>query len=444
VTSVLGCFDAQPRKPLQGAVVILLDTVRPDHLSPYGYSRPTSPNLEQLAKMGVLFERVVSCAPWTRPSVAAILSGQYPGALWGEDVFVSQSLVESLRKSGYLTAAFTEGGYVSRKYGMDRGFDTYVEETGAIVAPKPTGGIANTFRQAQAWLAGHKDDRFFLLIHTYEPHAPYINRDFAKDMATGVIGDRFSIELLPELQSGKLTLTPAEVEYVRALYDGDLLNTDRFVGKFLDVLRELSLGDRTLVVVTSDHGEEMGDHFPANIGDHGHSLYDDLLLVPLIIYDPRQAYAVKRVESQVRTIDIFPTISELLGVPQDDSNLDGATLVPIMKGIDHVDRQALSSWTHKGALRVSLRDRGFKYVANAGAEETRPPILNPPPDHELFDLALDPGEKNNLYDARPELAKAMHESMMKRREQVLERRSTPPRGVDRELDERLKSLGYVR
>ncbi len=450
VSSLIGCSRPQPAKPLQGAVLILLDTVRADHLSYAGYSRPTSPNLDRLAKKGVWFEQAVSCAPWTRPSVAAILSARYPGAVWGEDVVVSESVVESLRKSGYSTAAFTEDGYVSRKYGMDHGFDSYAEEKGVIIAPQPGGGIAHTFGQAQSWLADHRDDRFFLFIHTYEPHAPYVNRDFTTGMDPGVVGERFSIDLLPKLQSGELELSPSEVDYVRALYDGDLLNADRFVGRFLERLRELGLEGRTLVVVTSDHGEEMGDHFPANIGDHGHSLYDNLLLVPLVVYDPRHPYAVPRVKSQVRTIDILPTIAELLGVAR-DPELDGTSLVPLMNGTDATDREALSGWNHKGELRASLRDRGFKYVVATGAvaATARYSVLNPPPDHELYDLAADPNERNNLYGAKPELAKAMDETLMKRRRQVLERGgaqehgSALPEGADPELDERLKSLGYV-
>lgn len=440
--SVLAACPAPQEKPLQGAVLILLDTVRADHLSSYGYARPTSPNLERLAASGVRFQQTVSCAPWTRPSVAAILMGRYPSAVWGEQVLVSDSLVDRIRASGYRTAGFTEGGYVSRKWSMDQGFETYAEEKGAIIAPQPTGGIANTFRQAQDWLRTHKSERFFLFIHTYEPHAPYTNHDFATGMDPGRIGEKFSIELLPDLQAGRLTLTPEETAYVRALYDGDLLNTDRFVGAFLGFLHEIGLDERTLIAVASDHGEEMGEHFPTNIGDHGHSLYDDLLLVPLIIHRPGHEYAVRRVRSQVRTIDVMPTILDLLGVAP-DPKLDGTSLVPLMNGTEVADRDAMSGWPHKGELRASLRARGFKYVTTVGVEGIRYPVLHPAPPHELFDLAADPGETKNLAEARPELAREMHDTLMQRRDQVLGRESGQPPVVAPEIDERLKSLGYV-
>jgi len=437
-----GCLPARPDEPLQGAVLIVLDTVRADHLSGYGHSQPTSPNLDGLAKAGVLFERAVSCAPWTRPSVAAILTGRYPATPWGDEV-VAASVVERIRGAGYATAGFTEGGFFTRKFGMDRGFETYAEERGAIVAPQPGGGIANTFRQAEAWLASHKADRFFLLIHTYEPHAPYVHRDFAEGMPMGAIGERFSIDLLDRLQSGELTLSRPEIEYVRALYEGDILNSDHFVGRFRGVLRELGLDERTLLVVTSDHGEEMADHAPANIGDHGHSLYDDLLLVPLIVYDPRAPKAGTRVRTQVRTIDVLPTITDLLGLPA-DPDLDGASLTPVMAGADVADRPAISGWNRKGRLRASLRDGRFKYVTVLDDPTVRRPVLVSPPDHELFDLARDPGEKTNLHAAEPERARAMHASLMEARARMRRSEAGPsPAGVDREAEERLRSLGYV-
>ncbi len=437
----VGCYVVAD-KPLQGAVLILLDTVRPDHLGTYGYARPTSPNIDALAKDGVVFDQAVSCAPWTLASVAAILSGRYPSTDRGEDVVVTTSLVERLRAAGYRTAGFTEGGYVSRKFGMDRGFETYAEDSGVIIAPKPTGGIANTFRQAHEWLAAHKDERFFLLIHTYEAHAPYTNRDFATGMDPGRIGDRFSIELLPELQSGRMTLTPGEIEYVKALYDSDILNADRYVGRFVDFVRSLGLDDRTLLVVASDHGEEMGEHYVTNIGDHGHSLYDNLLLVPLIIRDPTHAYATRRVAPQVRTIDILPTILDLLRAPA-DSAVDGTSLVPVMNRTSMDDRPVVSGWNHKGPLRASLRDRGVKYVTSAGVATIRYPLLNPPPDHELFDLRTDPDELENVYDSRPSVATAMDETLASRRRDILKPDHPAPALVDHELDERLKSLGYV-
>lgn len=437
---LFGCHGST-QQPLQGAVLILLDTVRPDHLGAYGYRRPTSPNLDRLAEQSIVFEQAVSCAPWTLASVAAILTGRYPSTARGEDVRVSTSLVERLRDAGYRTAAFTEGGYVSRRFGMADGFETYAEEQGVIIAPKPTGGIANTFRQAHEWLAAHKNEKFFLFIHTYEAHAPYTHHDFAAGMDPGRIGDRFSIELLPELQSGRMTLTPGEIEYVKALYDSDILNADRFVGRFLEHLGTLGLADRTLVVVTSDHGEEMGEHFPTNIGDHGHSLYDDLLLVPLIVRDPSRARA--RVATQVRTIDVLPTVLDLLHAPPDPT-IDGTTLVPVMDRKPGDDRPAISGWNHKGPVRTSLRDRHFKYVTSAGVSTIRHPLLNPPPEHELFDLRTDPGELRNLYDPESPVATAMDGALTERRRAILATEQPAPPAVDQELDERLRSLGYVR
>ena len=254
---------------LQGAVLILLDTVRADHLGCYGYHRPTSPNLDALARAGVKFEQAVSPSPWTLPSVAALLAAEYPQRVLKKGQLL-RSLVERLSEAGITAAAFTEGGYVSRAYGLDRGFDHYEEEEGPVQLLKPgerrdpntRGGIEHTFAMARRWLSRNQNRRFFLFIHTYEPHTPYTNDDFTQGIESGLVGPVFAIDLIPRIRSRELVLNDADVEYVKALYDGDILNSDLHVGEFLTFLEDRGLRDRTLLVITSDHGEELNDHYP--------------------------------------------------------------------------------------------------------------------------------------------------------------------------------------
>jgi len=434
-----------PHEGLQSAVLVVLDTLRADHLGCYGYVRPTSPEIDALAGQGVLFEQAIACAPWTRPSVGAILSGRYPrGASGGKEI--ASSLVERFRDAGFATAAFTEGGWFTREAGLDLGFAEFHEATGTIDAglgpdgPDPRRGAAQTFAQAEAWLERHREERFLLVIHTYEVHAPYTHREFAEGMDPQRLGPWFGIDLLASLHSGQLVLTPGEREYVKALYDGDVRSADRQVGGLVASLDRLGLSETTLVVLTSDHGEELGEHHPDYVGDHGHSLLDHLLRVPLIIRDPTRPAAPRRVAAQVRTIDILPTVADLLGVEVRGA-LDGASLRGLIEVTEDAERPALSGWVRKGPQRASLRSGGHKLIRVLGPGSPRHAMRHPPPSRQLFDLTRDPGEFQDLSDGATAILESMEVTLERMLGDLDLSATEPPAG---ELDERLRSLGYVR
>jgi arylsulfatase A-like enzyme len=441
--------DTAAPRPLQGAVLILLDTLRADHVSCYGYPRPTTPTLDTLARSGVRFTQVVSPAPWTLPSVAAMLAGRPPGHALGERL--SSSIVERLRAAGLETAAFTEGGFVSRAFDFDRGFAEFEEEEGAVrlvrpgepvEAPGPESGIAHTFSRAEQWLRRRRSERFFVLVHTYEPHTPYTHHDFSAGLRPGAVGTAFSLDMITRLRSGEITLDAGEIEYTKALYDGDILNADRHVGALLASLRAAGLADRTLVVVTSDHGEELADHYPANTGSHGHSLLDPLVMVPLIVADPTRRYPRQEVSAQVRLIDVLPTIADLLDVPVEPP-VEGRSLVPLMEGGETGDRVAVMGNTRRGPPRMGVRAMGFKYVVTTGPDATTPPLSPAPPERQLYDLTADRAERHNLATERPALAAALHRLL----DGVPEGQPVSENAIiedgDAALRDRLRSLGYI-
>jgi arylsulfatase A-like enzyme len=445
-----GAGSPSAGRELQGAVLILLDTVRADHLSSYGHTNRTSPVLDRLASQGVLFEQVVSFAPWTLPSLATILSAKPPGAVY-RDGRLRESIVERIAAAGYRTSAITEGGYFSRQLGFDLGFEHYVEEEGHVQLlppgqprnPNPTGGIHRTFRAARDWIAAHRDEPFFLVIHTYEPHTPYNRHAFTEGLDRGSIGDVFRIDMLSALRTARVRLDDAELEYLAALYDGGIHESDRYVGEFLSYLESAGLRDRTLVVVTSDHGEELGEHYRTHVADHGHALFDDQLLVPLILYNPVESYPVKRVTAQVRTMDILPTIADLLGVAPGEE-LDGRTLVPLMRGEERSGRMAVGGETKAGPRRAFLRHLGYKFITVTSPSQGKRPLPTRPPQHQLYDLRSDPGERVNLAEQRPDLTREFRETLRA----VTAGRAGPalapdPERLDAELLERLRSLGYV-
>jgi arylsulfatase A-like enzyme len=453
-----GCGACEPRvapgeNELQGVVLILLDTVRADRVSSYGHSRPTTPNIDALAGRGVRFSQVVAPAPWTLPSVAGLLSGAYPTGGFMPKRKLDRSLVEDFASAGLVTAAVTEGGYFSRAFELDRGFQTFVEEEGPVQfvrreeerEPDSRGGIENTFRKARQWLEENGHEPFFLLVHTYEAHAPYRRKTFTDGMDPGRVGGEVTIEFVADLKDGRMALTDAEVEYIKALYDGGVHHADRHVGEFVTFLEEIGIADRTLVVVTSDHGEELDDHYRDRTADHGHSLRDPLLMVPLVIYDPTRTYSQTEVTAQVRLIDVVPTIAELLGV-EIATPIDGRSLLSLMTGKETAGRQAFASHTSKGPLRAAIRDRGFKYISIVGRPGSKkfPKMTPTPPQQQLYDLNADPEEWDNLTEENPEITEAFESALKTIRARLkADERIEAPEITDPELLERLRSLGYV-
>jgi arylsulfatase A-like enzyme len=439
-----GCSLGSSERELHGAVLIVLDTLRADGLSSYGNGRRTSPHLDALAEKGVLFERAVSHASGTLPAFVGLLSGRYPSAEVMDGELLS-SMVEQLRDAGFRTAAFTEGGYVSSFYGIDLGFGEFLEEEGAVhltiggrAMHGRAGGIEETFRRAEAWLRENGSAAFFLMVHTYEVHTPYRRLDFATGLERGRLPESFEIGKVAEALSDRQPPSDAELAYVRALYDGGVAAADRHVRGLLDVLKELGLAEETLVVLTSDHGEDLGDRAPPRPGTHGHSLYDELLLVPLVIYDPRLEGAVSRVRAQVRLVDVLPTILDLLGVPEDPRS-NGRSLAPLMRGEETEDRPAYAQIVtiNGGARKVALREGSYKLIQNAFPKV---------PAVELYDLAADPAEARNLASEEKELREQLQEKLRRARAPVAEGglpNYRPGKPTPRALKEQLEALGYV-
>ncbi len=295
-------------------LLITLDTTRPDHLSCYGAKTPATPNLDQLAKRGALFNEAVVQVPLTLPSHACILTGAYPqvhkvrdngGFHLDPEVPTLATLLES---QGLETAAFVGAAVLSGRYGLNRGFRTYRDDMKETAqAEKLPGVVAEVAaevvsRRALAWLGdgstkgtGGPGKRFFIWLHYYDPHIPYDP---------------------PE---------PFRAQFRSNPYAGEIAYTDAQVGRVLDWLREKNLDDETVVIVIGDHGESLGEHGEYT---HGVFLYDSTVRVPLIIAGPGVA-AGSRIEQQVRSIDIMPTVLDFLGLPK-GTRAQGESLLPLL------------------------------------------------------------------------------------------------------------------
>ncbi len=428
-----GCSEAPPPR---NVVLIVLDTMRADRLSSYGYPVQTSPNLDALAEEGVLFEIAVSNASWTLPAMAGLFAGDFPT----REVFgprLKRSLVETIRSAGIRTAAFVEGGFVSEHFGFERGFDHFHD--GARGDSKVS--IEETFGSAATWLRQNHTERFYLLLHTYEPHTPYTRQDYTGGLDRGRLGETFETLDAGKIRMGQLEFGATERTWVRALYDGGITASDRHVGQLLDILKELGIRDQTAVVVTSDHGEDIGGRDPERPGLHGHDLYDESLLVPLIIQVPSRDYEVKRVTTQVRTIDTMHTIVDLLGLPPTQAVL-GRTLVPLMDGTEATHRIAWST-----VPRSEYLDHPRRFALRNGTHKLIMTPLSRGIHLELYDLASDPGERANTAQEDPELRTRLFKALIKLRDGL--RRIGPAHyrldGTNDApgVEEQLRKLGYI-
>jgi arylsulfatase A-like enzyme len=383
-------WSTRPRPP--NVVLIVLDTLRADRLSLYGAPRPTSPNLDAWAAgRAVVFDTVVAAAPWTLPSHASMFTGLDAlshGANTGDPLPASlTTLAEILRAEGYTTHAITGGAFLTEPYGLMQGFDAYRYYYPPVVDPSEAANdLVEGVDRAIEWLGGATDRPFFLLFHTYETHSPYRAREpfysaFHEPRPGEPMPPVDTLTLTPVRERGYLVtaalqarfdgpdspyrrLPESHFDMVNALYDSSVAFADLHVARLLARLDELDLSRDTVVVITSDHGESLGER---GLADHK-SLEDWELLVPLMISAPDlERFAGRRIGSQVRLIDLMPTLLELVGVKA-PRGLDGRSLKGLVE--KPTRRHPSDAWSYASSSNfgISLRraDR-LKYVLNNSA-----------------------------------------------------------------------------
>lgn len=331
---------SRPKRDLERAknvIVLVVDTLRADKLRPFNpQSRVRTPAMDGFAAEGTIFALAEAPENWTKPSVASILTGLHPqthqqktseSALPDSAVLLS----EHLKEQGFATGAFIANGYVSDRFGFDQGWDHY---TNYIREEKST-EAKDVFAEAAAWIETHKDDRFFTYIQTIDPHVPYDPPDdylklYDPGEYAGQVKPRMTGDLLEKAKRKppQVVFDARDKERLKALHDAEITQHDHFFGLFLQRLAELGLVEDTLIVVTADHGEEFDDH---GSWGHGHSVYQELLHVPLMFRLPNRLPAGMKVPYAVSTMDVAATVTELLAVP-DMMHDEGHTLVGLMLG----------------------------------------------------------------------------------------------------------------
>ena len=436
-----GCGAPSPR--IGNVVLVTIDTLRADHLGCYGYPRPTSPFLDSLAARSLLFERAVSASSHTAPSHATLLTSLYPeqhgvlvnglslsGSLW--------SFASVARDSGAEPAGFASVSFLS---GLGGEFETWDSEV-------PDGELFRTadltVDRVAAWLGARDPLRpFFLWVHFYDVHEHKADTRIPPGPLERISSHRRDRkdDFLAFLREQR-GYTGSRVTRNFDRYDSQIAFVDSQIGRLYERVEAHAAGARTLWVVTSDHGEGMGDH---GYGGHGRYLYDEQIHVPLIIHDSADHFAPASVPSLVRHVDVLPTLAELAGVPHtgDAGRIEGGSLVPWLDDPLRVarrlafaqrrppDPRRLERGWSPGQLIVARGDR-FKYISSSHAPD------------EFYDLLRDPHETMNLAGGDSQEERRLRE-WLRRKDAALrrDRRAGEAGAIPEELIESLRALGYL-
>ncbi|HXY39411.1 MAG TPA: sulfatase-like hydrolase/transferase [Vicinamibacteria bacterium] len=402
VTKGCACSGSTPRFPGAPLVVVSIDTLRSDHLPAYGYRGVATPNLDRFRKDAILFEHAYAQVPLTLPSHVTLFTGLLPfqhgvrdNLGYQLDPAAHPTLARVLKQHGYATGAAVSAWVLRGASGIGDGFDSYDDRIAAPAGADAAGRVQRkgdeTTARAEGWLHGVKDRPFFLFLHLYEPHAPYDP---------------------PE---------PFRSRYPLA-YDGEIAASDAFVGRLLDELRRLGLYDRAVIVVLSDHGEGLGEH---GEDEHGILLYRWALQVPLLLKLPGGRRAGERVATPASLVDVVPTLLSLLGVKPKEGLPGRSLLEPATPSPRRIYAETYYPRIHLGWSDLrSLVDERDQYIEGARRE--------------LYDLARDPGERDDLAASEGDRLRARQKELAAFPSGL----ETPGAARSEEL-QRLAALGYL-
>ncbi|HEX4952891.1 MAG TPA: sulfatase [Thermoanaerobaculia bacterium] len=412
--------EAAIRQP--NVLFILVDTLRADHLTPYGYGRDTSPHIASLlAERGVVAERAYAQAPWTVASAVSYMTGRYPGELlYGPmDGYAipaeTPTLAETFAARGYDTAAFYANYVLRDGNGFGRGFATRWVPPATPDSNFLHADAANA--RAIPWLRAHQHRPFFLYLHYMDPHDPYDSPELVDGRSPFYPGyrGRFAGGWVHGLYTGRLQLDDQvdDLAHLTALYDSEIHYVDRALG---EVLGELApeVAANTLIVLTSDHGEELYEH---GGWKHGQTLYEEQIRVPLIFRWDRRLPAGRRLAGAVELVDLAPTLAAAIGAPP-LPEARGMDLLPALAGEQELPRRPVfAQHLASGPLRSALVLAGKKLILFSHADPFSPANwqfehlwrldLSRLARRELYDLDADPGEKANQVASRPAVATAL-------------------------------------
>jgi len=439
------CAPAPPTQP--NIVVIVMDTVRQDHLSCYGYERETTPFLTELGAQSTVYDSAHSTSGWTSPAHASLFTGLFPIAhqTTQENWSLSQqrvTLAETLSAAGYETVGIAENPMLSKRNGFDQGFATYHE----VWREEGPGGERVVKHFHEALTERDRSKPLFTFVNLMGAHSPYrapkeFSMPFVRDKSI-----RLHSNLWREYFLGEAEFVDEELQHLRDLYDGEVLYTDSLVRRLADELKSVGLWDNTVFVVTSDHGENIGDH---ELMDHVFSLYESTTSIPLIIHDPQHFEAGRRETNSVQLTDLFSTLVERAGVESVPES-QGCCLLQAIE-----ERPVLCEYYYPRQALLAIGDKSEqaskldRFRRRLKSIQVGPLKLIWASDgkHELYDLSLDPGEEMNLVELTgyqtqlTELEQRLHRELERFADTPLQADTFEP-DPDSETRRALREIGY--
>jgi len=393
----------QLRSSLQGAniLIVITDAARADHTGTYGYPRDTTPNTDRIATESLVFEQHFSQFPHTRSSTTSLFSGLYPDThdvhIWEGTPPVTDTLAERLGSAGFETGFFSAWLVASPSVGLGLDFQFVSAPASTRGRKRQPGETAahrepeQVLRELSEWLDGRSSGPFLAYVHLLQPHPPY---DPPDDLV-GLFRSKPPYLWRGRLPYGEihnLIKRDTSLRNVANLYDANYRYADDAVGELVELLKERNLLDNTLLIITSDHGEAFGEH-----GYEGHreGVYDEHLHIPMLLRFPGDGAPVGRVRALTETVDIFPTILDLLGLAT-PGNVQGKSLVPLITGASPAVHDFVFARAGGHPESYLIRNHDWAMILFRGGKLRA-----------LYDLQADPWEAHNVIDDRPEMAESM-------------------------------------
>ena len=415
-------------------ILIVIDTLRADHLSCYGYERNTTPNIDELANEAIVFEKCYSVAPWTTPSIGSLFTAQYASVLGikKEPVKLKKNfltLAEVLNEYGYETKGIISHLFISSKLNFNQGFSSFDEEN--IKDYKYVSSPSITAK-AISFIKSNLNNKFFLFLHYFDPHNDYIlHKEY--NYFPDYKGPFYSGQGILELRKFAPRMSRDDVEFIKSLYDSEISFTDLYIGKLINWLKKVKLYNKTLLVLTADHGEEFLERGDYYIG-HAKTLYKELIHVPLIIKLPYQCFPA-RIKQAVSLVDLMPTILDIVGLKIPKNYKHSGKIIKLSNSnIINYERDTIFFETKRLSTLIGVVKGKWKCILNLRSDKVS-----------LYDLEKDPLEKINLSQEFPQISQELVQEINKWRYFVLSRKVKREKvEFTDQQKEILRSLGYIK
>jgi len=414
-------------------ILISIDTLRADHLSCYGYSKPTTPNIDDFSQDAVLFKRCIAQSSSTLQSHASMLTSLVPlhhGASFAKKRALPKrikTLAELLKEKGFKTVSFNDGGQLAPAFGLNQGFDMYRSTKKNF----DEFNFTHIVTQSINWIEENSDRNFFMFLHTYETHTPYTPKEkylqlFDQNYA-GRLPAYTSEGIAQKINRGDLSITEEDRLHIIHTYDAEIKSMDESFQTLIDYLKKKELYERTIIIFTSDHGEEFNEH--GVMASHSHTLFNELLHIPLIVKFANSKFASRQVDELVRSIDIMPTILDTLNT-KPSPYMEGISLMPLIKGQKpKIDTYAIS----ERDMEITLKNECWSIM------NERWKLYN----SRLYDLKNDAEEKIDVSDMHLNMKKSLRKRAIRFLQANRIFYADKKAKLDKKEKELLKALGYI-